>query len=232
MRTTDLPQGATEATAAVAAATAGDEAAFGALVERYRPELQVHCYRMLGSLEDSEDVVQETFLRAWRRRATYAGRSTFRAWLYRIATNACLDHLERHPRRPPARAATASAPRGAVPEVPWLQPYPDRLLEGIPAAETEPAAAVAAATAALASVARCGRSVVRIGALLDSGSSGLRRRPARKVIADGAHPRSIAGHAPVPPPGEPFRSGVNIECPSTPTSWSRASISSRPTAIG
>jgi RNA polymerase sigma-70 factor (ECF subfamily) len=144
MRTTDLPQGATEASAAVAAATAGDEAAFGALAERYRPELQVHCYRMLGSLEDSEDLVQETFLRAWRRRATYAGRSTFRAWLYRIATNACLDHLERHPRRPPTRTAGPPVPAGAVPEVPWLQPYPDRLLEGLPGEEPEPAAAVVA----------------------------------------------------------------------------------------
>ena len=81
--------------AAVAAAQAGDEAAFSGLVERYRPELQVHCYRMLGSLEDSEDLTQETFLRAWRKRRGFKGRSTFRAWLYRIATNACLDALAR-----------------------------------------------------------------------------------------------------------------------------------------
>ena len=101
----------------VAAAQAGDERAFTAIVERHRRELQVHCYRMLGSFDEAEDVVQETFLRAWRRRETYAGRSTFRAWLYRIATNACLDHLERHPRRP------VTQPDGA--EVPWLQPFPD-----------------------------------------------------------------------------------------------------------
>ena len=113
--------------AAVAAATAGDEAAFGALVERHRRELQVHCYRMLGSLEDAEDLVQETFLRAWRRRETFAGRSTFRAWLYRIATNACLDALD---------AAPAQAVRDG--EVPWLQPYPDELLEAIPAEADEP----------------------------------------------------------------------------------------------
>jgi DNA-directed RNA polymerase specialized sigma24 family protein len=76
-----------------------DEAAFSELVERYRRELQVHCYRMLGSFEDSEDLVQETFLRAWRSRESFEGRSTFRAWLYRIATNACLDALQRKPRR-------------------------------------------------------------------------------------------------------------------------------------
>jgi len=87
--------------AAVAAAQAGDEAAFSGLVERYRPELQVHCYRMLGSLEDSEDLTQETFLRAWRKRRGFKGKSTFRAWLYRIATNACLDALARHQRRVP-----------------------------------------------------------------------------------------------------------------------------------
>src|ERR687891_557309 len=98
----------------VAAALAGDQAAFAALVERHRRELQVHCYRMLGSFTDAEDMVEETLLRAWRRRETFAGRSTFRAWLYRIATNACLDHLGRHPRRP-----------GGDGEVTWLQPFPD-----------------------------------------------------------------------------------------------------------
>src|ERR671911_1367626 len=82
------------------AAAAGDEAAFAELTERYRRELQVHCYRMLGSFEESEDLVQETFLRAWRRRESFEGRSTFRAWLYAIATNACLDALEARERRP------------------------------------------------------------------------------------------------------------------------------------
>jgi RNA polymerase sigma-70 factor (ECF subfamily) len=91
---------------------------------------------MLGSFDEAEDVVQETFLRAWRRRETYAGRSTFRAWLYRIATNACLDHLERHPRRPVAQPAGA--------EVPWLQPFPDRLLEAAAPEDAEPDAVVVA----------------------------------------------------------------------------------------
>src|ERR687895_1902848 len=87
----------TTETEAVAAAKAGDEAAFAALVEPHRRELHVHCYRMLGSFEESEDQVQETFLRAWRRRDTFEGRSTFRAWLYRIATNTCLDALDAKP---------------------------------------------------------------------------------------------------------------------------------------
>jgi RNA polymerase sigma-70 factor (ECF subfamily) len=112
-----------------------DEAAFSELAERYRPEMRVHCYRMLGSFEDSEDAVQETLLRAWRRRETFEGRSTFRAWLYRIATNACLDALGRRERR--LQVATG-------PEVPWLQPFPDHLLEEIPADEDEPGAAVVA----------------------------------------------------------------------------------------
>jgi RNA polymerase sigma-70 factor (TIGR02960 family) len=109
-----------------------DEATFAEHTERHRRELQLHCYRMLGSLDESEDLVQETFLRAWRRRETYAGRASFRAWLYRIATNACLDALERRPRRPQAA------------EVPWLQPYPDALLEGIPASDDGPDAMVVA----------------------------------------------------------------------------------------
>jgi RNA polymerase sigma-70 factor, ECF subfamily len=120
----------------VAAALAGDQAAFAALVERHRRELQVHCYRMLGSFTDAEDMVQEAFLRAWRRRETYAGRSTFRAWLYRIATNVCLDHLERHPRRP--------GRDGGVGEVTWLQPFPDRLLDQVAPPDAEPDAAVVA----------------------------------------------------------------------------------------
>jgi RNA polymerase sigma-70 factor, ECF subfamily len=74
-------KGRTEESAVVIDARAVDEAAFSGLIERYRRELQVHCYRMLGSFEDSEDLVQETFLRAWRRRESFEGRSTFRAWL-------------------------------------------------------------------------------------------------------------------------------------------------------
>jgi RNA polymerase sigma-70 factor, ECF subfamily len=123
----------TEAAVALAAARGGDQAAFAGLVEPHRRALQVHCYRMLGSFEDSEDLVQETFLRAWRKRKTFQGRSSFRAWLYRIATNACLDALERRPRQ----VAEHGAPQPVV-EVPWLQPYPDQLLEGIPASDAEP----------------------------------------------------------------------------------------------
>jgi RNA polymerase sigma-70 factor, ECF subfamily len=127
-----------------------DESAFAALVERHRRELQVHCYRMMGSFEDSEDLVQETFLRAWRARASFSsdGRSSFRAWLYRIATNACLDALRRRPRRvlPPQVAAAGDPNVAPSPpaDLPWLQPYPDRLLESIAPAEDEPGAAVVA----------------------------------------------------------------------------------------
>ena len=126
------------------------ESAFAALFERYRPELQVHCYRLLGSLEDAEDLVQETFLRAWRGRATFStgGRSAFRAWLYRIATNACLDVLRRRPRRvmPPqvAEAGDPTAPLSPPADLPWLQPYPDRLFEPIAPGQDEPAAVVVA----------------------------------------------------------------------------------------
>ena len=122
---------------------AGDESEFAALVEGYRRELQVHCYRMLGSFDESEDLVQETFLRAWRGRVAFEGRSTFRAWLYRIATNACLDFLDRAPRRPLPREP---GPAGETPpaEVRWLQPYPDRLLEPAAPRQGEPDAMVVA----------------------------------------------------------------------------------------
>jgi RNA polymerase sigma-70 factor (ECF subfamily) len=109
---------------------AADEAAFAQQMQRHRRELHVHCYRMLGSFDDCEDLVQETFLRAWRSRASFAGRSSVRAWLYKIATNACLDALDKRPRVPVSG------------EIAWLQPYPDELLEELESAEQEPDAAV------------------------------------------------------------------------------------------
>ena len=84
----------------LAAAQAGDERAFRRLIEPYRRALQVHCYRMLGSTQDAEDLAQETLLRAWRALERFEPRAKFQTWLYRIATNACLDELESRPRRP------------------------------------------------------------------------------------------------------------------------------------
>jgi RNA polymerase sigma-70 factor (TIGR02960 family) len=130
------PPGADEE-AVVAAATAGDEAAFAALVRRHQRELHVHCYRMLSSFEEAEDLVQETFLRAWQRRGTFESGGGFRAWLYRIATNACLDALRRSARRVPSAASTLA-------EVPWIQPYPDRLLDEVAPSEDQPDAVVVA----------------------------------------------------------------------------------------
>lgn len=104
----------------VSAAIAGDEPAFAALTERYRRELHVHCYRMLASFDEAEDAVQETFLKAWRGREGFEGGPQFRAWLYRIATNVCLDMLRR------SKRGTAG---NSFAEVPWLQPYPDMLLD-------------------------------------------------------------------------------------------------------
>jgi RNA polymerase sigma factor (sigma-70 family) len=137
-----------------AALRSGDEAGFAALVERHRRQLLVHCYRMVGSLEEAEDLVQETFLRAWRGRADFEGRSLVRTWLYRIATNVCLNALERTPRRglvadvppkdPHALLTVEQRPDlGASPaDLPWLQPFPDRLLEPAAPADSEPDAIV------------------------------------------------------------------------------------------
>ena len=116
----------------VAAATAGDEAAFGRLVERHRRELHIHCYRMLGSFEEAEDVVQETFLRAWRARDSFEGGPGFRAWLYRIATNASLDAIKRSSRRVASLSSFARSrgcsptPTGCSTRSPPATPSPTR----------------------------------------------------------------------------------------------------------
>jgi RNA polymerase sigma-70 factor (TIGR02960 family) len=117
-------------------ARAGDEEAFRALTDPHRRELQVHCYRILGSIQDAEDMVQETLLAAWRGLADFEGRSSLRSWLYRIATNRCLNALRDSGRRP--RDMFDADPPGDAPEPTrrgepiWLQPYPDVLLDGLP----------------------------------------------------------------------------------------------------
>src|SRR5438874_7254401 len=107
----------------LAAAQAGDERAFRQLVEPYRRALEVHCYRMLGSAQDAEDMAQETLLRAWRALERFEPRAQLQTWLYRIATNACLDELERRPRRPEP-----------------VDPFPDRALDEAASPTYDPAA--------------------------------------------------------------------------------------------
>jgi RNA polymerase sigma-70 factor (TIGR02960 family) len=122
----------------IARARAGDDEAFRALTEPHRRELQVHCYRMLGSLQDAEDALQDTLLAAWQGLGGFEGRASIRTWLYRIATNRCLDALRAASRRP---AKEWDIPGVDPPEptrlgeVVWLEPYPDTLLEdamGVP----------------------------------------------------------------------------------------------------
>src|SRR5262245_24491534 len=116
----------------ISRARAGDSDAFGELTKPHRRELQVHCYRMLGSFQDAEDAMQETLLAAWQGLIGFEGRASFRTWLYRIATNRCLNA-----RRSSRRRATGWDVPGVEPpdpprlgEVVWLQPFPDALLEG------------------------------------------------------------------------------------------------------
>jgi len=112
------------------AARAGDEHAYRRLVETYRGELHAHCYRMLGSVHDAEDALQDAFLRAWRALARFEGRSSLRAWLYRIATNTCLDVVARRPKRVlPLDYGPAGDPHDGpgepLVESVWVEPYPD-----------------------------------------------------------------------------------------------------------
>ena len=119
-------------------ARAGDAQAFRELTDPYRRELQVHCYQIVGSVTDAEDMLQETLIAAWRGLDSFAGRASVRTWLYRIATNRCLNRLRAARRRRPAEPVPPFTPpeptrRG---EATWLQPYPDTLLEHI--ADTAP----------------------------------------------------------------------------------------------
>jgi RNA polymerase sigma-70 factor (ECF subfamily) len=121
----------------LARAQRGEDGAFEELIAPYRRELHLHCYRILGSFQDAEDLLQETLLAAWRGLERFEGRSSLRAWLYTIATNRCLNALRDGRRRPQAVAAGAGL--GAAEnfsEIAWLEPYPDRLLES--AVDLEP----------------------------------------------------------------------------------------------
>jgi RNA polymerase sigma-70 factor (TIGR02960 family) len=127
----------------LARAQAGDEDAFRELVGPYHRELQVHCYRMLGSVQDAEDALQDTLLSAWQGLAGFEGRSSLRTWLYRVATSRCLDALRTARRRPRATTTPDAAMADLEPpeptrlgEVLWLEPYPDDLLAGL--ADTAP----------------------------------------------------------------------------------------------
>ncbi len=117
------PTGADEAEF-MSVARSGDAGRFALLTERYRRELLVHCYRMLASYEDAQDLTQETFLRAWAKRESFQGRASLRTWLYRIATNACLDFLEKRRDRTPIPTELQGA-GGTGTEVLYLQPWPD-----------------------------------------------------------------------------------------------------------
>ena len=118
----------------LAAARGGDEQAFGRLVEPHRGELQAHCYRMLGSVHDAEDALQDASLRAWRGLGRFEGRSSLRSWLYTVATNTCLTEIERRPRRGlPVDFTAATDPRVGpgepVTESVWLEPFADQSVD-------------------------------------------------------------------------------------------------------
>jgi RNA polymerase sigma-70 factor (ECF subfamily) len=128
--------------AALAAALAGDQEAFGRLIAPYERQLHLHCYRLLGSIQDAEDALQETWVRAWRSLASFERRASLRAWLYRIATNVCLNERARASRAPrvglgPFADGLPSTPEPAV----NLSPYPDAWIEEVAATSGDPAAA-------------------------------------------------------------------------------------------
>jgi RNA polymerase sigma-70 factor (ECF subfamily) len=125
-------------------ARSGDEAAFAELVRSHRRELHLHCYRLLGSFDDADDALQETLVAAWRGLPAFQAKASVRTWLYRIATNTCLNLVRKAARRPRMTQplpGPAPVPTGSI-EVTWLQPYPDKLLDGLPDGDPGPEARV------------------------------------------------------------------------------------------
>src|SRR4051812_33334968 len=123
-------------------AKGGDERAFATLVEPFRRELQLHCYRLVGSVQDAEDLVQETLLAAWRGLDGFNGRAAFRTWLYRIATNRCLNFLRDRGRRPREVPAPPDFPNDPPPptranETVWAEPYPSAMVDGEPGPDAQ-----------------------------------------------------------------------------------------------
>lgn len=205
--------------AALARARTGDAQAFREVVAPYCGELQLHCYRMLGSLTDAEDMLQETLLAAWRGLDGFEGRASLRAWLYRIATNRCLNALRDAGRRPPPVPAPPFEPPEPTRsgEATWLQPYPDTLLDQI--ADTTPRPEVRyqvkesielafiaglqkllprqAATLVLRDV--LGYSTAEVGAMLNTSETAIKGTLQRARSTLDRH-RPAADHERTPPP--------------------------------
>src|SRR5689334_11144361 len=168
-------------------ARSGDEDAFAELTGPHRRELHVHCYRMLGSFEDADDAVQDTLLAAWRGLAGFQARASVRTWLYRVATNTCLNQIRTASRRPQMTEplpVSAPAPTGAE-SVTWLQPYPDALLDALPDSNPGPDARVEQQEAvSLAFITALQLLSPRARAVLILRRGGVPARPAGPVRAD------------------------------------------------
>ena len=183
----------------LASARAGDGDAFRELVEPYRRELHVHCYRMLGSVQDAEDLLQETLLAAWRGLDRFEERASLRVWLYRIATNRCLNALRARGRRPEEPRMVEPPEPTRLSEPYWLEPYPDVLLDGLsdvalgPEARYERDESIAlgfvAALQHLPPQQRCvlvlrdalGFSTAEVAGILDTGEGAVRARCNERV---------------------------------------------------
>jgi len=209
----------------LARAQAGDGEAFARLVEPYRRELQVYCYRFLGSVADAEDALQDTLLSAWQGLAGFEGRASLRTWLYRVASSRCLDALRQARRRPPVSEPPAEMQGLELPEptrlgeLPWLEPYPDAWLEGLadtapsPEARYETMESVSLAfitalqvlpprqRAALILRDVLGFHASEAARILDSTEESVTSALKRARATLERHQRSAASREPAPPPG-------------------------------